>query len=437
MGTRPPVPADVDELIVVAAHPDDETLGAAGLIRRVRRAGGRVRVVVATDGEGSHPDSPSHSPARLAKRRRSEARRAVDALADGIEVQFLGLPDGALSEHSEELAESITGILDSGRPPGDPARVVVVAPWSGDGHRDHRVTAEVVHGVCAGRGIPHLGYPIWLWHWGTPADLPWDRTRALTLRRDEVRAKRRAISEHTSQIAPLSSAPGDEVMLHPGMREHFERSTELFVDESAPEGADSMSEEWFEAFYRRHDDPWGFETRWYEKRKRSILMSALPTERIGDVLEIGCSTGLVTQELAARAESVIALDPVDAALQQATSRVGADSRVSFVRGQIPRDWPPGRFDTIVLSEVGYYLSAADLETAVRRIEGSLADSGTLVACHWRHPVAEYPLTGDDVHTALRASSRWRAIVRHEEPDFILEVFATAPALSVAEREGLV
>ena len=253
---------------------------------------------------------------------------------------------------------------------------------------------------------------------------------------EEARAKRRALSLHTSQVAPLSPAPGDEVILHPEMRAHFARDFELFVEERAPDDAPSMSAEWFEDFYRRHDDPWGFETRWYEERKRSILMSSLPSARIGDVLEIGCSTGLVTRELAARAETVVALDPAEAALRVARARLGDDSRVSFVRGQIPGDWPAGTFDTIVLSEVGYYLSAADLQTAIHRIEGCLAAGGVLVACHWRHPVAEYPATGDAVHAALRASARWEAIVRHEESDFILEVFASAPALSVAQREGL-
>ena len=91
----------------------------------------------------------------------------------------------------------------------------------------------------------------------------------------------------------------------------------------------------------------------------------------------------------------------------------------------------------MLSEVGYYLSPADLARTIHLIEDCLTDDGCLVACHWRHPVAEYPQTGDDVHAALRASTTWETTVRHEEKDFILEVFSRTPARSVAEREGLV
>ena len=53
--------------LLLAAHPDDETLGAGGLLARLARDGVRCDVVVLTDGEGSHPDSPTHTPARLAE----------------------------------------------------------------------------------------------------------------------------------------------------------------------------------------------------------------------------------------------------------------------------------------------------------------------------------------------------------------------------------
>lgn len=432
-----PLALEVDQLIVIAAHPDDETLGAAGLIRRVRSEGGAVRVIVVTDGEASHPGSPSHSPAQLAARRRDEALRALAGLVEEVEVEFLGVPDGCLSDHRARLARSLEKTLDArGAAESRLDRVIVAAPWSGDGHRDHRIAAEVVAEVCAGRGIRHVGYPIWAWHWGTPDDVPWGAARALTLTRDEVRAKRRALSVHTSQIAPLSRAPGDEVILHPEMLAHFSRNVEIFIEESAPRAETSMSAAAFEDFYRRHDDPWGFETRWYEERKRSILLSSLPQKEIGDVLEIGCSTGLVTRELATRAERVTAIDPVAAALDAVRARVADGTPLRLVQGQVPRDWPDGTFDTIVLSEVGYYLSADDLAATIGLIAESLAEDGVLVACHWRPPVRGYPATGDEVHAALRSQPQWQRIVGHEEPDFLLDVFAAGPALSVAQREGL-
>ncbi|GAA1952401.1 bifunctional PIG-L family deacetylase/class I SAM-dependent methyltransferase [Microbacterium deminutum] len=433
----PELELEVDELIVLAAHPDDETLGAAGLMNRVHRGGGRVTVIVATDGEASHPDSPTHTPGRLAALRRTEVGRAVESLAGGARVEFLGIPDGALRENIDALADSLTMVLEElDVAPSREHRVAIAAPWAGDGHRDHRIAAEAVARVCEGRGIRHLGYPIWLWHWGTPDDMPWDSARALTLTRSEITAKRRALGVHATQVAPLSPAAGDEAVIHRDMRAHFERGVEVFIDESRRDSAPSLAGEWFDRFYERHDDPWGFETRWYEKRKRGILMSALPNAHLGDVLEIGCATGLVTRELVARASHVVAVDPAEAALQAARARLGEESRVTFVHGLMPRDWPDGTFDTVVLSEVGYYLSADDLDGTIRLVEGCLSDDGCLVACHWRHPVADYPQTGDVVHAALRQSTVWEALVRHEERDFILEVFCRAPVHSVAEREGL-
>jgi hypothetical protein len=59
----------------------------------------------------------------------------------------------------------------------------------------------------------------------------------------------------------------------------------------------------------------------------------------------------------------------------------------------------------------------------------------VLACHWRHPVADYPLTGDEVHAVLRAELGLKRAVIHEEEDFVLEVFTTS-AESVAAREGL-
>ena len=153
------------------------------------------------------------------------------------------------------------------------------------------------------------------------------------------------------------------------------------------------------------------------------------------MLEIGCATGLITRELAARAETVLAMDPSAAALDAARARLTGDA-VTVRQGAVPDDWPEGHYDTIVLSEVGYYLSSSDLRRTIALMDAALTAAGCVVACHWRHPVAEYPRSGDDVHRALRATASWETLALHEEEDFVLEVFCRAPAVSVAHREGL-
>ncbi|GAB2843252.1 bifunctional PIG-L family deacetylase/class I SAM-dependent methyltransferase [Microbacterium insulae] len=429
---------DIDLLVVVAAHPDDETLGAAGLMSRTAGRGIPVIVVIATDGEGSHPASPTSSPEDLAERRRIETARAVSIVAPGSDIHFLGLPDGQLEQRSGNLRDALAGIVEGAS--AAPDRMLVVAPWSGDGHRDHRITAEACDAVCDPRGIRRAHYPIWAWHWGTADDLPWALSRAVRLDGWETAAKRRAIASHTTQIAPLSDQPGDETLLHARMVSHFERDVEVFVlgeERLAERDKGSLDAAYFDAFYARNgDDPWGFESRWYEERKREILLASLPDRSLGAVLEVGCATGVLTERLAARADSVLAMDAAHAAVRRAQERVGTDPRVTVRVGAAPGDWPEGEFDTIVLSEVGYYLSSADLRNLRERVAGSLTDQGCVVACHWRHPVRDYPLSGDDVHDILSEDPSWRTLVSHREHDFRLEVFAPAARESVAQREGL-
>ena len=121
-------------LVVLAAHPDDETLGAGGLIAAVGAAGGDITVIVASDGEGSHPDSPTHRPAQLAARRRAELTEAVRTLAPRARIQRLGLPDGHLDEHRAAIAAAIDEAAALG--------AMLVTPWWGDGHPDHTACAR-------------------------------------------------------------------------------------------------------------------------------------------------------------------------------------------------------------------------------------------------------------------------------------------------------
>ena len=107
---KPPPPVlDVPEatrLLVIAPHPDDEVLGAGGLMQRVHATGGAVRVVYLTDGDGypegvrqeDHVEAPTAKDyLGYGKQRRHEAHAALVrlGLADAFQT-FLGFPDGGL-----------------------------------------------------------------------------------------------------------------------------------------------------------------------------------------------------------------------------------------------------------------------------------------------------------------------------------------------------
>jgi len=194
---------------------------------------------------------------------------------------------------------------------------------------------------------------------------------------------------------------------------------------------------YFEDLYASKEDPWGFRDRWYESRKREVTLASLPHRRYRRAFEAGCSIGLVTSALAARCDQLLAVDASEAAVARARQQVAAHRHVHVERRMLPGEWPAGEFDLVVLSEVGYYLDADDLDVLIDRAISGLAAGGVLLACHWRHPVADYPQSGDAVHRAIRARTALARAVFHEETDFLLEVFTHGRQPSVAEDEGLV
>jgi LmbE family N-acetylglucosaminyl deacetylase len=170
-----PISADT-RLMVVAPHPDDEVLGAGGLIQHVRAAHGSVRVVYLTDGDGypegveaeDHVTTPTPADyIGYGRRRRREAHEALNALKLGTyTTTFLGFPDGGLctlmakywSDHSaayrspytrlnrppraeillpdteyrgEDLTQELAQIIGDARP------TMIVVPRKEDQHPDH------------------------------------------------------------------------------------------------------------------------------------------------------------------------------------------------------------------------------------------------------------------------------------------------------------
>ena len=197
----------------------------------------------------------------------------------------------------------------------------------------------------------------------------------------------------------------------------------------------SLPPDYFERLYAADSDPWGFASRWYERRKYALTVAALPDPTYERGIEIGSSIGVLTTALAGRCRSLVAVEASAAAIEAARARVPCN--VELRRGSVPADWPTGRYDLVVLSEVGYYLDPADLSLLLDLIGRDAAPGATVLACHWRHPAPDYPLTGDQVHAQI--NSRWPRVSRIEEEDFLLDVLTVdspSGAESVARRTGL-
>ncbi len=199
----------------------------------------------------------------------------------------------------------------------------------------------------------------------------------------------------------------------------------------------SLPASYFDDLYASSGDPWGFTDRWYEQRKRALTLAALPRRTYRRGFEPGCSIGVQSAELAERCEVLVSTDVSAAALERAASRVPAN--VELRRWGLGDPWPQESFDLVVLSEVGYYLDAPDLRRALTGAVSVLEDGGTLLACHWRHAVADYPQRGDAVHAAITATPGLVPLGRWLDEDVVVEVWEKAddPAGSLARREGLV
>lgn len=168
-------------------------------------------------------------------------------------------------------------------------------------------------------------------------------------------------------------------------------------------------------------DPWGFEHRWYERRKRDLTLAVLPDPRFGTGFEPGCAQGLLTRELAARCDHLYASDVVESVAQRARERCGDLDNVTVRTASLPTQWPTGSLDLVVASEVLYYLTPRGFEVFQGELGLRLARGGVVVGVHWRGE-SDSPLTGDEVHRRLDACSWLETVATHREPDFALDVW---------------
>lgn len=207
--------ASVTSAVVVAAHPDDEVLGAGGLMAVLAAARARLRLVAVTDGERSHRGHAS--PTALARRRTAETAAALRALgAQAAEVVRLRLPDSGLATREEELTAALAPLVAGFD--------LCLAPWERDLHPDHEAAGRAARRAALG---PVYCYPVWMWHWAFPADprVPWERALRVPLPPRAASRKRAAIRCFVSQVQDRGHGLGP--VLSPGMTAHFTRPVEV------------------------------------------------------------------------------------------------------------------------------------------------------------------------------------------------------------------
>jgi LmbE family N-acetylglucosaminyl deacetylase len=408
--------ADVRRVVVVGAHPDDESLGAGGLVLAARGLGVHVDLVCVTDGRMSHPRSRSHTPTDLGRRRFAEWVEASQRL--GVEDgrrHWLGLPDGEAADHEEAVTTALVDVIGRGH------GTVLVSPWRRDGHPDHEAVGRAAAAAARRTDADLWEYPVWAWHWAVPGNEEFLALRPLPLSDELLQDKRAAVAAHVSQTGPLSDAPGDESLLLPAVLAHFEGPSEWFAVTPGAECPD----ETLERLHQDLPDPWGVDSRWYERRKRELLLAVLPRPRFGAALEIGCSTGALTRALATRADAVTGVDSSASALRAARQRLSGITNVELRQLHVPRAWPDGEYDLVVLSEVGYFLSPDELTRVVDRVSGCLAPDAAVVLCHWRHHVRGWVLDADAVHGQVERQLALPLRATYADDDVEIRVHASS------------
>lgn len=228
--------ADVSELagtgdiVVLAPHPDDESLGCGAAIARACDHGRHVHVFVMTDGSVSHPNSRKYPPDRLAEKRKAEVQEAVRILAPGRStLTWLGIPDTQLPSSGsrfEEIVETVSASVTA------PNVTSLWSSWGGDPHCDHEATAAIARAVKAScPAVRHWSYPVW----GRFAALGGHRHPYLkTVRRLAPLAddrKHRAIAAHASQMTHLIDDDPEGFVMPQAMQTHFADEPEIFFDE--------------------------------------------------------------------------------------------------------------------------------------------------------------------------------------------------------------
>lgn len=416
-------------IIVLAAHPDDEALGAAALLSRADEWNCPVTVLLFSAGENSHPDSTTHSREQLKSIRIKEFDRALSTLNEAHSSRFLALPDGQLPEYTDQIQDAIRQEIARSRGP-----VTLIAPYSQDGHCDHEAVGASALDVGRSSHAMVLEYPIWFWHWAAPTDPRWHSWKVLP---DPRGLDRKALFAcYESQTQPLSEHCGDEAILTNTHLEHFARGRDTFVitnfrststgtgeDGKGPAINDACTASTvFDDVHQARADPWTVWESEYEIAKRVTLVTHLPSRSFSHILEIGCSVGALTRDLVDCGTKVTAVDASCEALKTAQLlQLRVPTRVEFVHATVPFAWPEGHSDCVVLSETGFYLTRSQLKRTLERIDGSTPSRFVLVLCHWKGEIKDWPLNADEVHdVCLSHWTRYRSEF-HTDAEYRLDI----------------
>ncbi|WP_428535547.1 PIG-L deacetylase family protein [Rhodopila sp.] len=215
--------------LILAPHPDDESLGCGGLIAMCAAADRMPLVVILTDGAGSHPNSRDFPPDRLRALRALEVREAAACLGlPPDRLVLLRQPDTAAPHGGPAFAAVVAQLAELIR--DQSACTAILAPWRHDPHCDHTAASLIAAAVAESTGIEHLAFPVW--GWTLAAETPIPAGPAVGCRLDIspfLGAKRAALKAHRSQYGGLITDDPAGFRLPPALLSVFDAAFETFI----------------------------------------------------------------------------------------------------------------------------------------------------------------------------------------------------------------
>ncbi len=183
---------------IIAPHPDDETIGCGGLIKRLTAAGRMPHIIILTGGEASHAACCATAADAIIDARSKLTDRSAAILGVSPDhIHRLRFPDGRVSAADSE-AERLRQLLQALSPSA------VLVPHSGEGWNDHVCAGPMVRAIAPAHTCV-VEYCVWMWYYNVWRGLDWQAARSLRLTPAEMAAKQAAVDAYTLPAAPCGT----------------------------------------------------------------------------------------------------------------------------------------------------------------------------------------------------------------------------------------
>lgn len=183
----------------------------------------------------------------------------------------------------------------------------------------------------------------------------------------------------------------------------------------------------FDRLFAANADPWDIDNSIYERGKRDAVLTSLGDGRFTRLLEIGCAGGALTERLAERTDSIVAVDVSKRAIDLSRKRLRGFDNVEFVVGEVPDFWPEGQFDAVIFSEVLYFLSSEEIRSVSRMARKSLSEGGLCLLVNWTGP-NDLPVDGDTAVALFLDAAPWHVGRARREECYRLDLLKAAVGL---------